>query len=116
MRALEKIISDRLYRFHYLLGEAGPMLPPPGKHGMSDLVDELLPLIQAKTLYMLCMLHNSTLYITRRAAFERAELVQWYSYLNLVPASLGVATSITSDADVQLWIKGQSQLRTGMMI
>ena len=112
MQALEEILSRRLYRFRHT---ADTMQPASGMHEMGSLVDELLPIIQAKVLHMLCMLHSSTSYIHRHAVFERAELVQWCSYLNLVPVS-GVSAPSTSGRDVQRWIKAQSLLRTGMMI
>jgi hypothetical protein len=85
-------------------------------HITMEMVDEVMPLIQAKILHMLFMLHSSTLYITRRAGFERAELTQWCSYLNLVSTSLGAPTLIKDATDVQLWVKAQSRLRAGMMI
>lgn len=85
-------------------------------HITTELMDEVMPLIQAKILHMLFMLHSNTLYLTRRAGFECAELTQWCSYLNLVSASLGAPTSIKSATDVQLWVKAQSRLRAGMMI
>ncbi|KAJ5720311.1 uncharacterized protein N7483_008245 [Penicillium malachiteum] len=84
-------------------------------HLTMELVDEVMPLIQAKILHMLFMIHSSTLYITRRVGFERAELTQWCSYLNLL-STPDAPTSIKGATDVQLWVKAQSRLRAGMMI
>jgi hypothetical protein len=115
MEILGTTLSNHLSRYQNIPQEAGSMQPF-DMHITMELVDEVMPLIQAKILHMLCMLHSSTLYITRRAGFERAELTQWCSYLNLVSASLSAPTSIKDAADVQLWIKAQSRLRAGMMI
>ncbi|KAJ5640771.1 hypothetical protein N7528_000396 [Penicillium herquei] len=84
-------------------------------HLTMELVDEVMPLIQAKILHVLFMIHSSTLYITRRVGFERAELTQWCSYLNLL-STPDSPTSIKNSTDVQLWVKTQSRLRAGMMI
>lgn len=113
MQALERILSDRLNHFHYHQRESDLMQ---SALDMQGTVDGLLPLIQAKILHMLCMLHNSIPYFTRRAVFERAELVQWCSFLDLVGASSAVSTPLTNDADILLWIQMQSRLRAGMMI
>ncbi|CAG8207628.1 unnamed protein product [Penicillium salamii] len=115
MQTVEKILSDRLSQFH-LQAQSDLLRPHVDMQGASEMVDGLLPLIQAKILHMLCMLHSNAVYITRRALFERAEMVQWCSYLNLTSESLEISTPFTSDADVGSWIKAQSRLRAGMMI
>lgn len=113
MQALGGILSRQLHQFQRQVDTAQPA---------SDLfetanqVEELLPLIQAKVLHLLCMLHRSMPYISQGAAFERAHLVQWCLYLNLVPDSVGVSASRTGSEDIQQWTKAQSSLRTGMMI
>jgi hypothetical protein len=82
----------------------------------SEPLKDVLPLIQAKVLHLLCMLHSSRSYIAQRAVFERADLVQWFSFLNLVPDYGGVSGLSTSCKDIQLWIMEQSSLRTGMLM
>lgn len=115
MKILGTALSSHLSHYQNIPQEANSMQPFE-MHITMELVNEVMPLIQAKILHMLFMLHSSTLYITRRAGFERAELTQWCSYLNLIPTSLGAPTSIKDAADVQLWVKAQSRLRAGMMI
>lgn len=115
MEILGATLSVHLGRYQDITHE-GNSMPPFDMHITIDLVDEVMPLIQAKILHMLFMLHSSTLYCTRRAGFERAELTQWCSYLNLVPTSSAPPTSIGGATDVQPWVKAQSRLRAGMMI
>lgn len=107
-------LSNHLSRYQNIPQEADS-IQPLDIHITMELVDEVMPLTQAKILHMLFMLHSSTLYITRRAGFERAGLTQWCSYLNLLSTS-GTPTSIKGVTDVQLWIKAQLRLRAGMMI
>ncbi|KAJ5390510.1 uncharacterized protein N7496_001578 [Penicillium cataractarum] len=114
MEIMGTTLSNHLSRYQNIPQEADSMQPL-DIHITMELVDEVMPLIQAKILHMLFMLHNSTLYITRRAGFERAELTQWCSYLNLLSTS-NAPTSIKGATDVQLWVKAQSRLRAGMMI
>ncbi|KAJ5758217.1 uncharacterized protein N7511_006911 [Penicillium nucicola] len=116
MQTLETVLSERLNSVHYFQRESYSTQSANQTYGAAGVVNELLPLIQAKILHMLCMLHSSISYITHRAVFERAELVQWCSYLNLVRTSSDVSISITSDTDIQLWIQMQTRLRAGMMI
>jgi hypothetical protein len=115
MEILGATLSNHLIHYQNIPQEAVSMQPF-DVHITMELVDEVMPLIQAKILHMLFMLHSSTLYLTRRAGFERAELTQWCSYLNLVSTSLGAPTTIEGATDVQLWVKAQSRLRAGMMI
>lgn len=113
MQALDGILSSRLHRFQ---NETDTTQTSSNTFEFANQVEEILPLIQAKVLHLLCMLHSSTSYICQRAAFERAELVQWCSYLNLVPDSVGIQASRPVRKDIQQWIKAESSLRTGMMI
>lgn len=113
MQALDGILLRRLHQFRH---KVDPKLPTTSTFETANEAEELLPLIQAKVLHLLCMLHSYTSYITQRAVFDRAELVQWCSSLNLVPDSVGIFGSSTSGKDIQQWIKVQSSLRTGMMI
>lgn len=113
MQALEGILFCQLRQFQH---KAAGTLPATHMLETASQAEELLPLIQAKVLHLLCMLHSSPSYISQRAVFERAALVQWCSYLNLVPDSMDVFTLSTGGKDVQQWINAQSSLRTGMTI
>lgn len=115
MEILGTTLSSHLSRYQDITHEADSM-PPFDMHITIELVDEVMPLIQAKILHMLFMFHSSTLYRTRRAGFERAELTQWCSYLSLVSTSSAPPTAIEGTTDVQLWVKAQARLRAGMMI
>jgi hypothetical protein len=113
MQVLEGILFCQLQQFQH---KVAGTLPATNMFETASQVEELLPLIQAKVLHLLCMLHSSTSYISQRAVFERAALVQWCSYLNLVPDFMDVFALNTGGKDVQQWIKAQSSLRTGMTI
>ncbi|GIJ89496.1 hypothetical protein Asppvi_008438 [Aspergillus pseudoviridinutans] len=113
MQALDRILSRRL---HQIQRRVNTTLPATNIFDTANPVEDVLPLIQAKVLHLLCMLHSSPSYIAQRAVFERADLVQWCSFLNLVPDSVGVSRLNTGCKDIQQWIMEQSSLRTGMLI
>lgn len=115
MEILGTTLSSHLSRYQDITHDADSMQPFDMPITI-ELVDEVMPLLQAKILHMLFMLHSSTLYRTRRAGFERAELTQWCSYLNLVSTSSAPPALKDGATDVQLWVKAQSRLRAGMMI
>jgi hypothetical protein len=115
MEILGTTLSSHLSRYQDIAHDADSMQPFDMPITI-ELVDEVMPLLQAKILHMLFMLHSSTLYRTRRAGFERAELAQWCSYLNLMSTSSAPPASKDGATDVQLWVKAQSRLRAGMMI
>lgn len=112
MQVLDKVSSRRL---HQLQHSVNTTVPANNILETANQMEEFLPLIQAKVLHLLCMLHSSTTFIAQHAMFERANLVQWCSYLSLVPDSADVFPPGTGK-DTQQWVKEQSSLRTGMMI
>ncbi|KUL81692.1 hypothetical protein ZTR_09661 [Talaromyces verruculosus] len=113
MQALDRVLSRHLYQFQRLVDITGQAT---NIFGTENQMEDFLLLIQAKVLHLLCMLHSSTTCIAQRAMFERANLVQWCSYLSLVPDSADVSPTSTSGKDTQQWVWEQSSLRTGMMI
>ncbi|KAJ5664668.1 hypothetical protein N7462_011481 [Penicillium macrosclerotiorum] len=115
MEIVETTLAIHLVRYQNA-SQATDSMHRSDMHITPELVDELIPLIQAKILHMLFMLHSSSLYILRRVGFERAELAHWCSYLNLLPLPSEPLSPLIDAIDVQLWVKTQSRLRAGMMI
>ncbi|RAL08040.1 FTFMHR domain-containing protein [Aspergillus homomorphus CBS 101889] len=113
MQAVECILARRL---HQVQRQVNTTPSATNAFETANQVEDVLPLVQAKVLHLLCMLHSSMSYISQRAVFERADLVQWCSFLNLIPDSVGVSGLSTRRKDIHQWITEQSSLRTGMMI